>query len=260
MPLPAIERPVSRHRRHSRAASAALLVAIALLQPVQAATPSDDAKGPVVPVKYVYASMNNDRSVGQRCWQTLLPQRDLLIRQENAKPFYFRNMMPLIGAVMGGAAGALLLKRIASANTAKTWMLPVVAGTGIGGYFAGPGGVTGAVIGGGVADKLGKHNLAVTVAVSMGGLAVGKALWDMVFPPAVPPAPPTDPEGDIPIETFIQDTVCGPELLTSHEMSTYRVGYRFNDEDYDVDLPYDPGEALQLDVTGKAVSRARLNF
>jgi outer membrane lipoprotein SlyB len=217
-----------------------------------------ESRTTVAPVLFVYASQNRDRSVGEQCWDTLISQRDLAIREDNAKPFFVRNLFPLVGAAMGGIAGGWMLKRLASDAVARKWMLPVVAGSGLGGYFAGPGGVAGALVGGGIADKLGKHDrFKKTLPGALAGALVGKALWDAAFPPAVPPAPPSDPDGEIAPETFVRDKTCGPQLLMSHEDSLYRIGYRFNGEEYTVDVPFDPGEAVLLDPTGKAVGPAR---
>lgn len=217
------------------------------------------AKTTVAPVLYVYASQNRDRSVGEQCWDTLVSQRDIAIREDNARPFFTRNLMPLIGAAMGGMAGGWLLKRLASENAARKWMLPVIAGSGLGGYVVGPGGVAGAMIGGGIADKLGKHDrYKKTLPGVMAGALVGKALWDAIFPPAVPPAPSSDPNGEISAEVFVRDQVCGPQLLMSHEDSLYRIGYRFNGEEFSVEVPFDPGEAVLLDATGRAVGPARI--
>ncbi len=216
----------------------------------------------VAAVEYVYASQNRDPFVGQQCWDTLISQRDLAMREYKnyqSTPFFSRNIWPLVGAAMGGISGILLLKRITSAATARKWLLPVVAGSGLGGYMVGPGGVAGAWLGGGIADKLGKHDrYKKTLPGALAGALVGKALWDMVFPPVKPPeALPSDPDGPIAAEVFVRDQTCGPQLLTSHEDSLYRIGYRFNGEQYDVDVPFEPGEAVLLDDTGKVVGPAR---
>jgi hypothetical protein len=264
----ATDRPPLRRKRLSFAALTLFLMLAAGWPTVSASaapltipdSSDESAATTIAPVLYVYASENRDKSVGEHCWKTLISQRDLAIREDNAKPFFTRNMMPLIGAAAGGVAGGWLLSRLVSSSAMRTWMLPVVAGAGLGGYMAGPGGVAGALVGGGIADKLGKHQRIATLGGGLGGALIGKALWDAVFPPAVPPAPPSDPQGDIALEVFVQDQVCGPELLTSHEGSQYRIGYRFNGEEYNVDVPFDPGEAVLLDATGKAVGPARVRL
>jgi hypothetical protein len=213
----------------------------------------------IAPVLYAYATLTSTSTVESTCWQVLIPEREYLIRENNAKPWLLRNAVPLIGAAMGGFTGGFLLKRHATAAVYKRWAVPVILGSAGGGYLLGPGGVTGAVIGGGIGDKLGKQKIAITVASMAGGALAGKALWDMVFPPAVPPAPSDDPEGDIPVEVFLRDKTCGTRLQTAHSQSVYRVGYRFNDEERVAELPYDPGEALLVsaggDITGPARKR-----
>lgn len=213
----------------------------------------------LAPVLYAYATLGSTSTVENTCWQVLIPERQYLIRQENAKPWLLRNAVPLIGAAMGGFTGGFLLKRHATAAVYKRWAVPVILGSGGAGYVLGPGGVTGAVVGGAIGDKLGKQKPAITAVSMLGGALAGKALWDMVFPPAVPPAPGNDPDDDIPVEVFLRDKSCGTRLQTAHSQSVYRVGYRFNDEERVAELPYDPGEALLVsaggDITGPARKR-----
>lgn len=231
--------------------------------PIPAPTAVGDIELPpppvLAPVLYAYATLSSTSTVEPTCWEVLIPERQYLIRQNNAKPWLLRNAVPLIGAAMGGITGGFLLKRHASAAVYKRWAVPVILGSSGAGYVLGPGGVAGAIIGGGIGDKLGKQKPAITVAGMAGGALAGKALWEMVFPPAVPPAPSDDPEGDIPVEVFLRDKTCGTQLQTVHSQSVYRVGYRFNDEERVAELPYDPGEALLVsaggDITGPARKR-----
>ncbi len=213
----------------------------------------------IAPVLYAYATLSSTSAVEPTCWQVLIPERQYLIRENNAKPWLLRNAVPLIGAAMGGFTGGFLLKRHATAAVYKRWAVPVVLGSAGAGFVLGPGGVTGAVIGGAIGDKLGKQKPAITAVGMVGGALAGKALWDMVFPPAVPPAPSDDPQADIPVEVFLRDKTCGTRLQTAHSQSVYRVGYRFNDEERVAELPYDPGEALLVsaggDITGPARKR-----
>lgn len=211
----------------------------------------------LAPVLYAYATLASTSTVESTCWQVLIPERQYLIREHNAKPWLLRNAVPLIGAAMGGFTGGFLLKRHATAAVYKRWAVPVILGSAGGGYVLGPGGVTGAVIGGAIGDKLGKQKPAITVAGMVGGALAGKALWDMVFPPDVPPAPSDDPDGDIPVEVFLRDKSCGTRLQTAHSQSVYRVGYRFNDEERVAELPYDPGEALLVSAGGDITGPAR---
>jgi len=246
------------------------LICMVLAMPALPAFAQDSTPAPVAdtepppppviaPVLYAYATLASTSSVEQSCWQVLIPEREYLVRQNNAKPWLLRNAVPLIGAAMGGLTGGFLLKRHATAAVYKRWAVPVVVGSAGAGFVLGPGGVAGAVIGGGIGDKLGKQKPAATVAGMAGGALAGKALWDMVFPPAVPPEPPNGPDDDIPVEVFLRDKQCGSRLQTAHSQSVYRVGYRFNDEERVAELPYDPGEALLIsaggDITGPARKR-----
>lgn len=250
------------------------LTCLALVCPAAAQTVAETLPDAVVtpviaPVLYSYATLARQESARPLCWQVLVPQRDVLIREHNAKPWLLRNLTPIVGAAMGGVVGGLLLRHHASAIAAKRWMLPAVGAGAAGGYLAGPGGVTGFVLGGGIADyalrgalgrKLGKGKVPVTVGVALGGAVAGMKLWEMVFPPDVPPAPAADPEGDVDAEVFVRDEVCGTSTQTAYTQSLYRVGYRFNGEELVAELPYDPGEALLLTSTGNITGPARVRL
>lgn len=223
----------------------------------------------VAPVLYAYATLTRQQTNQPVCWQVLVPERQVLLREHNAKPWLLRNLTPLVGAAMGGVVGGLLLKHHASAVVAKRWMVPAVAGGAGAGYLVGPGGVTGFVLAGGIADyalrgaagrKLGKGKVPATVGIAAGGALAGKKLWEMVFPPDVPPAPSEDPEGDIDVEVFVRDQVCGTGVQTAYSQSLYRVGYRFNGQELVAELPYDPGEALLLSASGSITGPARVRI
>lgn len=217
----------------------------------------------IAPVLSVYASTSRADSVDNQCWASLISQRQLLIRQEQARPWFVRNMTPLIGAAMGMGLGAYVLKSHFSAEVASRWMLPVVAGSGLAGYQVGPGGVIGTAVGAKLGAWAGRNltgpkekmKKPLILAGAVGGAAAGKALWDMVFPPAVPAEATED---NIPVEVFLRDKTCENRLQASYDRSLYRVAYRFNGEDLSADLDYDPGEALLLDAEGKPLAPARL--
>jgi hypothetical protein len=211
----------------------------------------------VTPVLYAYATLTRQQTGSQICWQVLSSQRDVLVREHNAKPWLLRNLAPLVGAAMGGVVGGLVLKRHASIQVARRWALPVIAGSGAAGFVAGPGGVAGFVVGGAIGEKLGKQKLPITIGSAAGGALIGKMLWDLVFPPDVPPAPGNEPDDDIPVEVFVREQVCSSGVQTAYEQSVYRVGYRFKGEELVADLPYDPGEALLLSATGNITGPAR---
>lgn len=214
----------------------------------------------VTPVLYAYATLAHQQTDSQICWQVLSSQRDVLVREHNAKPWLLRNLAPLVGAAMGGVVGGLVLKRHVSAQIARRWALPVIAGSGAAGFMVGPGGVAGFVVGGAIGEKLGKQKLPITIGSAAGGALIGKMLWDMVFPPDVPPAPGNKPDDDIPVEVFVREQVCSSGVQTAYEQSVYRVGYRFRGEELVADLPYDPGEALLLSATGNITGPARVRL
>lgn len=235
--------------------------------------------GQVVPVQYVYASVSNTSVVNKQCWQTLVPQRDVLMAEHNAKPFFLRNWQAILGAALGGLGGLWLLHNLVSAAAFKIWALPVMLGSGLAGYQTGPGGPLGAAAGGfllyhtgfdvgkwvGLGKKtkhldLGPRNWQPTLIGGLIGAAGGIALWNAIFPPDVPSALVDDPNGVIEAETFLQQKECGLVRVDTPAASGYRVGYRFKGEDREVALPYDPGEALKLDAQGNVVGKANLSY
>lgn len=245
--------------------SALWLTALCLVAPATAQSSDYRADEAVVaevlaPVLYSYAALMQQQTHRQICWQVLTSQRDVLVHEHNAKPWLLRHLMPLVGAAMGGVVGGLVLKRHLSAQAAKHWAIPVITGSGAAGFWAGPGGVSGFVVGGAIGGKIGKQKLPITVGSAAGGTLIGKMLWDTVFPPDVPPAPGDEPSDDIPVEVFVREQVCSTGVQAAYEQSVYRVGYRFNDQDLVADLPYDPGEALRLSASGNITGPARLRL
>jgi hypothetical protein len=244
---------------------ATVLAAASVCLPVVAQNNTDvsetiAAPDVVTPVLYAYATLARQQAGSQICWQVLSSQRDVLVREHNAKPWLVRNLAPLVGAAMGGVVGGLVLKRHVSVQAARRWALPVIAGSGAAGFVVGPGGVAGFVMGGAIGEKLGKQKLPITIGSAAGGALIGKMLWDLVFPPDVPPAPGNEPDDDIPVEVFVREQVCSSGVQTAYEQSVYRVGYRFRGEELVADLPYDPGEALLLSATGNITGPARVRL
>lgn len=235
--------------------------------------------GQVVPVRYVYASVIDTPTVSTQCWQTLAPQRQVLQAEHNAKPFLLRNWSSILGAALGGLGGLWLLHNLATAAAFKIWALPVMVGSGLAGYETGPGGPIGAAAGGfllyntgldvgkwiGMGNKtrhldLGPRNWQPTLIGGLLGAAGGIALWNAIFPPDVPSPLVDDPNGVIEPETFLQQKECGLVRHDRPAASDYRVGYRYDGEEREVTLPYDPGEALRLDAQGNVVGKARLPY
>ena len=214
-----------------------------------------------VPVLYAYATLGKQQTAARMCWQVLVPERDIKIREHTAKPWLLRNLVPITGAVMGGAVGGLLLRQHATSQMViRHWALPVVAAGATAGYFAGPGGVTGFVVGAAIGEKLGKRKLPITLGSGAAGALIGIKAWNFLFPPDVPDAPQADPEGDIDVEVFVRDEVCGTGVQTAYTQSLYRVAYRYNGEERFADLAYDPGEALLINAAGTVTGPARIRL
>ncbi len=218
----------------------------------------ESAQTTVTPVLYVYATLGHQQKIADACWQTLVTERQLMLREEQAKPWLLRNAVPLIGAAMGAVAGSYLLRRHASAQNARRLLTPAMLGGGLFGFAFGPAGVVGGLAGGLIGDHFGKHKFPVVLASGLIGAAVGKQLWDLAFPPVALLEQIGDAQGDIPVETFLREKTCGAVLQSEYGAPHYRVVYRFDGEEYTTDLPYDPGEALLLDATGQVQGPARV--
>lgn len=78
------------------------------------------------------------------------------------------------------------------------------------------------------------------------------SLWSRMFS-----SEPTG-DGDVPPPAFVPETACDNVAAQHLQPARYRVSYRFEGEDYSVDLGYDPGAALRLDGLGHVVGPALL--
>lgn len=78
------------------------------------------------------------------------------------------------------------------------------------------------------------------------------SLWSRVFS-----SEPTG-EGDVPPPVFVPETACDSVAAQRLQAARYRVTYRFDGDEYSVDLGYDPGAALRLDSLGHVVGPALL--
>jgi hypothetical protein len=78
------------------------------------------------------------------------------------------------------------------------------------------------------------------------------SLWSRMFS-----SEPTG-DGDVPPPAFVPETACDSVAAQRLQAARYRVTYRFEGEDYSVDLGYDPGAALRLDGLGHVVGPALL--
>lgn len=238
-----------------RTACAAAAWCVGALWPASA---QENTQTTVTPVLYVYATLGHQQKIADACWQTLVTERQLMLREEQAQPWLLRNAVPLIGTAMGAATGGYLLRRHASALNVERWLTPAMLGGGLFGFAFGPAGVVGGLAGGLIGDRFGKHKFPVVLASGLVGAAIGKKLWDMAFPPAALLEQLGDAQGEIPVETFLREKTCGAVLQSEYGAPHYRVVYRFEGEEYTTDLPYDPGEALLLDATGQVQGPARV--
>ncbi|MGB6054430.1 MAG: hypothetical protein WBG17_04235 [Burkholderiaceae bacterium] len=213
----------------------------------------------VAPVLFVYATQGHQQKIAEACWQTLVTERQLMLREEQARPWLLRNAVPLIGTAMGAMGGSYLLRRHASALNAQRFLAPAMLGGGLFGFVFGPAGVVGGFAGGLIGDYFGKHKFPAVLGGGLAGAAIGKTVWDLVFPPVA--ALEEGAGGDeLPLETFLREKTCGAVLQSEYGAPHYRVTYRFDGDEYTTDLPYDPGEALLLDASGQVQGPARVRI
>jgi hypothetical protein len=244
------------------------IMALAMTLQVSAQTPhqgltdisdSMPATAVVAPVLYAYTTLSSPEVDTPICWQVLVPEREVLLGEHNAKPWILRNLAPSGRRGNGWGAGGTHPQHHATAIVARRWALPVVAASGGAGFMVGPGGVAGFVAGGAIAQALPKPKLPITLGGAVGGALAGKLLWEKMFPPDVPSLP-SGPEDDIAVEVFVRQKMCSTTQTVSHDQSAYRVGYRFNGQERVADLPYDPGEALLLNAAGNITGPARVRL
>ena len=211
----------------------------------------------VIPVLYVYQTLTHQQKIEQVCWPTLVTEHQMMLQEEQAKPWLWRNAVPLVGVAMGVAGGSYLLRRHASAQNIQRGMIPAMLGGGLFGLAFGPAGVIGGFAGGLLGDRFGKHKFPIVLASGLLGAATGKKLWDLVFPPLAALDDASDDPGVVALETFLRQQSCAATLDVSYDAPQYRVTYRVGDDEYETDLPYDPGEALLLDAQGRILGPAR---
>ena len=77
-----------------------------------------------------------------------------------------------------------------------------------------------------------------------------KSLWSRMFS-STPSA-----DSNIPPPVFEPEIACDQVAMQRYQTAHYRVVYRFQSEDYSVDLDYDPGVAVRLDDTGRVLGPA----
>lgn len=76
------------------------------------------------------------------------------------------------------------------------------------------------------------------------------SLWSRMFS-----LEPTG-DGDVPPPAFVPETACDTVADQRLQAARYRTTYRFEGEEYSVDLGYDPGVALRLDSLGDVIGPA----
>ena len=254
-------RPVSRFA--FRRATPLLLAA--LLNALPAHADDDAAAAPpaapsVVRVDAVYAVLSSETSSANSCHQELVSEHELALREQAQQPWALRYAKPLSAAGLGLTSAVFYKKHIEDAVNPRwhRWKIPFVAANAVQGYMLGPGGAIGAWAGAEIGLALSSDNLLVALAGDIAGTLLGAALWNFFFPQvAALAAPATDPDGDIPIERFLTQSVCGETPQRRYDAPHYRVLFTLDGVQHYADLAYDPGEALAIAADGTIIGPSR---
>lgn len=80
-----------------------------------------------------------------------------------------------------------------------------------------------------------------------------KSLWSRMFSSA-----PSNEDKVMPPPEFMPEIGCDKVASQRYDLAHYRVAYRFDNEEYIVELDYDPGAAVRLDDLGRVLGPAQL--
>lgn len=253
-------RPAPRFACYRRAAPV-LLAALLNALPAHADEGSAPATEPsIVRVDAVYSVLSSETSKTRACHQELVSERELLQREQAQQPWALRYAKPLSAVGLGLASAAFYKSHIKDEVNPRwdKWKIPFVAANAVQGYMLGPGASIGAWAGAEIGLSLSGHNLLVALAGDIAGTLLGAALWNFFFPQtATPAAPATDPDGDIPIERFLAQSVCAETPQRRYDAPQFRVLFTLDGVQHYTDLAYDPGEALAIASDGTIIGPSR---
>ena len=184
----------------------------------------------------------------QVCWQTILTAHQKAQRERASTPWLIRNWQPLLGTAMGGAIGFKFTGNFGPSS--EKWKWPTVAGGAVAGAVAGPGFTGGAYGLGTLAYSIWPTSLPLTIAFSVMGGALGKVLWDIVFPKNPALAKP-QPGQYLAQQNFYLETTCSKPERVTYESAPYLVKYRHNGKVYSARVKYYPGSRLPLQANGR---------
>ena len=233
---------------------AGVLLGFSFALPAGADDGEPPPEGPTIArVQAVYSILASEKKAVKECHPELISERDMLQREHDQQPFLLKYGKPISAIGLGWASSDFYdahMKGVISENAEK-WRIPFIAANAIEGYMIGPGGSTGAWAGAEIGVSLSGGNLWAALAGDILGSIVGAIVWNFLFPqhPAMGPLP-TDPDGDIPVEYFFRDKVCGQTNQRTFDAPEYRVEFILNGIEFFADLPCDPGEGLSIAADG----------
>jgi uncharacterized protein YcfJ len=184
------------------------------------------------------------------CSQTIVSERQLAQRQEDAKPWIIKYWQPILGGVLGAAIGYNMGRYYGSTN--QKWKTPTIIGGVALGALLGPGFALGAYGLGALSEHYWPTKLPLEIALSLVGGILGKMIWKALMPADPPEALLKEPApGEYLAEQrFFLETTCFPSQRFLYEQSKYQVTYVFNDTIRTVETDYDPGSHIEIDEAG----------
>lgn len=232
--------------------------------PASAQDSTTTPEGPsIARVQAVYSILASQKKPVKECHPELISERDMLQREHDQQPFALKFGKPLSAIGLGWASSDFYddhMKGVISPSAEK-WRIPFIAANAVEGYMIGPGASFGAWAGAEIGVSLSSGSLWAALAGDILGSIIGGIVWNFLFPqhPAMAPLP-TDPDGDIPVEYFFKDKVCGETSKRSFDAPEYRVEFVLNGVEFFADLPYDPGEGLSIAADGTILGPSRVPF
>lgn len=205
---------------------------------------------PVLSVNYETIATPDETPV---CSQTIVSERELAKRQEDAKPWLIKYWQPILGGVLGAAIGYNMGRYYGSTN--QKWKTTTIIGGLALGALLGPGFALGAYGLGSLSEHYWPTKLPLEIALSIVGGMIGKMIWKTLMP-ADPPKELLDKpaRGEyLADQRFFLETTCFPALRYVYEQNPYMVTYQFNGETRNVLLTYDPGTKIFIKEDGSPI-------
>lgn len=209
-----------------------------------------------VPVKSVSSETLATLDENPVCSKTIVSDRELAQREENAKPWILKYWQPILGGVLGAIIGYQMGSYYGSSN--HKWKTPTIIGGLALGALLGPGFALGAYGLGALSEHYWPTKLPLQIGLSLVGGILGKMAWGALFPANPPKKMLEEPApGEFLAEQrFYLETTCYPSQRFIYQQSTYQVSYEFNGTTKTVLTDYDPGALLIVNASGEPLVAA----